>query len=190
MMSEMDGKLRETLRRCLASREMVEIYADPEDLVEFNVGMVESVGHNSYCIQSIDPYGQFDGRQIGRIDEIVRLVTGSEYLAAIRLLHDGRDALVNHPMPSTEPYGEMDFENSLRFAQENRLLVSLIDRDREAIMGFVTDYGREFVEIREVRRDGHEDGTFILALDDVSRVDVGGRNERARQFLHRVRMGL
>lgn len=189
-MSEMDAKLRDTLRRCQTSREMVEIYADPEDLVEFNVGLVESVGHNSYCIQSIDPYGQFDGRQIGRIDEIVRLVTGSDYLAAIRLLHEGREAIGNIPTPDPEPYGEMDFEASLRYAQENRLLVSLVDRDREAIMGFVTDFGREYVEVREVRRDGHEDGTFILALDDVSRIDVGGRNERARQFLHRVRMGL
>ena len=77
-MSEMDGKLRDVLRRCQGSGEMVEIYSDPDDVDRFNVGVVESVSHTSYCIQSVDSYGQFDGRQIGRIDEIVRLVTGSE----------------------------------------------------------------------------------------------------------------
>ena len=190
MMSEMDGKLRETLRRCQGSGEMVEIYSDPDDVDRFNVGVVESVSHTSYCIQSVDSYGQFDGRQIGRIDEIVRLVTGSEYLAALRLLHEARDTIARSPAPSPEGYGELDFEASLKFAQENNLVVSMVDRDRTAIMGFITDFGREFVELRELRRDGHEDGTIIVALDDVSRIDVGGRTELARQFLHRVRMGL
>ena len=190
MMSEMDSKLRDTLRRCAASGEMVEIYSDPEDVDRFNVGVVESVSHASYCIQSVDSYGAFDGRQVGRIDEIVRLVTGSEYLAALRLLHEGRNTVIQAPVPSTEGYGEMDFETSLKFAQDHRLVVSLVDRDRTAIMGFITDFGREYVEVREVRRDGHEDGTIIIALDDISRIDVGGRTELARQFLHRVRMGL
>lgn len=188
-MSDYTSKVREVLVRAMHSREFVEIYGDEQDLDRFDVGMVESVTVDHYCIQSIGTYGEVDARQIGRIEDIVRLSTGSEYLRALRLLHDARGKL-SVDLPSPEGYVPLDIYNSLRFAKDLRVIVSVTDPDHVAITGLIRDFGREFLEITEVRRDGQEDGTMVMHIDEVVRVDIGGRVEQTRAFMHRVRMGL
>lgn len=188
-MSDFDDKVREIFRRCQASGDMVEVYDDGDNLDRFDVGVVESVTSDYYSLLSIGPYGDFDGRQVGRIEDVIRVATGSEYLSALRLLHEARGRIDADP-PSPEGYLPMDLTNTLRFAKDKRIVVSLVDADKETLTGFVTDFGNEFVELREVRRDGQEDGLIVLHLDEVVRIDVGGRVEQARAFVHRVRMGL
>lgn len=187
---DFNEKIRTTLRHCLDNGDMVEVYDDERNLDRFNVGLVESVTRETYCIQSIGPHGDFDGRQVGRIEDIIRLSTGSEYLAALKLLHEARDRLSMDVLPEPEGYMPMDLQNSLRFARDKRIVVSLVDPDHVQITGFVKDFGREFVEISELRRDGQEDGSIIVHLEEIVRVDIGGRMEQARAFVHRVRMGL
>jgi hypothetical protein len=187
--SDFNEKVRHTLRRCKEAGEMVEIYDDERNLDRFNVGLVESVTHDTYCMQSIGPHGDFDGRQVGRIEDVIRLATGSEYLFALKLLHEAHDRLAAE-LPSPEGYYPLDLQNSLRFAKDKKIVVSLVDPDHVQITGFVRDYGSDYVEIGEVRRDGQEDGLLIVHLDEIVRVDIGGRMEQARAFVHRVRMGL
>lgn len=186
---DFNEKIRQTLRSCKDRSDMVEVYDDERNLDRFNVGLVESVTLESYCIQSIGPQGDFDGRQVGRIEDIIRLSTGSEYLGALKLLHEARDRL-SMDLPEPEGYLPMDLQNSLRFARDKRIVVSLVDPDHVQITGFVRDYGHDFVEVCEVRRDGQEDGSIIVHLEEIVRVDIGGRMEQARAFVHRVRMGL
>jgi hypothetical protein len=188
-MSDFNDKVREIFRRCKDSGDMVEVYDDAENLDHFDVGVVESVTSDYYSLLSIGPYGDFDGRQVGRVEDVIRVAMGSEYLSALRLLHEARGTLDAVP-PSPEGYLPMDLINTLRFAKDKRIVVSLVDPDKQTLTGFVTDFGRDFVEVREVRRDGQEDGTIVLHIDEVVRIDVGGRTEQARAFVHRVRMGL
>jgi hypothetical protein len=186
-MSDLLDKFRTVLRACEGARSMAEIYTDEEDLDRFSVGYVEEVGRETYTLAAIDDEGRFDGRQVGRLEAIIKLTVDSEYLSALKLLHEGGSAL-EPTRPSGPP--PRDLRAGLEAAMRDRTVASVIDVDHQAHTGFVTDVGEEFVEISEIRRDGHRDGMTILRLDDVFRVDIGGRTEQARGFLHRVRMGL
>ena len=182
-------KIRDTLRRCLDSGDLVEVYDDDRDLDRFIVGKVESVTRDGYGLLAVGPHGDFDGRQIGRIEDVIRVATGSSYLSALRLLHDARGTMDSQPADSAG-YAPLDLNNALRFAQDKRIVVSLVDGDHIPIVGLVNDFGKDYVEIRELRKDGEEDGLITVHLDDIIRIDAGGRTEQARSFLHRVRMGL
>jgi hypothetical protein len=187
-MSDLLDKYRAVLAGCRERADMAEVYTDEEDLDRFSVGYIESVSRESYTLTAVDPEGQLDGRQVGRLDAIVKLVVGSEYLAALKFLHEGKMTLEElRPAAGDIP---KDLRGGLEHAMRNRIVVSLLDIDRVATTGFVTDVGHEFVEVHEIRRDGHADGFVILPVDDIFRVDIGGRAEQARHFLHRVRMGL
>jgi hypothetical protein len=188
-MADFLDKIRETLRHCKDTGDLVEVYDDDRDLDHFIVGRVESVTHDAYALLSIGPHGDFDGRQIGRIEDIIRISTGSSYLSALRLLHEARGTMDSQPVDSTG-YTPLDLNSALRFAKDKRIVISLIDGDHIPIIGFVNDFGSDYVEIRELRKDGEEDGLITVHLDDIIRVDAGGRTEQARAFLHRVRMGL
>lgn len=188
-MADFQDKIRETLRRCKETGDLVEVYDDDRDLDRFIVGKVESVTRDGYGLLSVGPHGDFDGRQIGRIEDIIRISTGSSYLSALRLLHEARGTLEEPPVDSTG-YLPMDLGNALRLARDKRIVVSLVDADHIPIIGFVNDYGDDYVEVRELRKDGEEDGLITVHLDDIVRIDAGGRTEQARGFLHRVRLGL
>ena len=188
-MSDFNEKIRQTLRAAKEAGDMVELYDDERNLDRFDVGLVESVTRDSYCILSVGLHGEIDGRQVGRIEDIIRLSTGSEYLATLKLLHQARNRLTPELL-DPEGYLPMDLQNSLRFARDKKIIVSLVDPDHVPITGFVRDFGKDFVEIGEVRRDGQQDGSIVVHLDEIVRVDIGGRMEQARAFVHRVRMGL
>ncbi len=186
-MADLIDKFRAVLLTCQESHSMAELYTDEEELDRFSVGYIEEVGRETYTLAAVDDEGRFDGRQVGRLEAIIKLTVDSEYLSALKLLHEGSGAL--EPTRPTGP-PPRDLEAGLRGAMRDRMVASVLDVDHEAHTGFITDVGEEFVEISEIRRDGHRDGTTILRLDDVFRVDIGGRTEQARGFLHRVRMGL
>lgn len=188
-MADFLDKIRDTLRRCMESGDLVEVYDDDRDLDRFIVGKVESVTRDGYALLAIGPHGDFDGRQIGRIEDVIRVATGSSYLSALRLLHDAQGRMDAQPADSAG-YAPLDLSNALRFAKDKRIVISLIDGDHIPIIGFVNDFGKDYVEIRELRKDGEEDGLITVHLDDIIRVDAGGRTEQARAFLHNVRMGL
>ncbi len=178
-------RFREILRGYAGKNELVEIYDDSEDLDKFEVGFVLSVSEDTYFVKKIDTKGRYNGHYMGRMEDIVRLATGTQYLTAIRLLNerDRATAPAELQVPPLETFTEL-----LKFASKNRLLISVwVDVN---FLGFIREFTNEHLELIEVNKSGLEDGIQYLDLDEISTLEIGGPDVEARRFLHQVRMGL
>lgn len=166
---------------------MVEVYDDSTDTDKFEVGLVLSVSEDYYSLARVDSKGRPNGSYVGQIEQIVRLAVGSQYLLAIKLLTERQKQFEMGIKP--EPAGPFDqFSDLIRYACEHRIMIS-VTADAE-FFGFVKDFTSDHIELVEINKSGIEDGIQYIDLDQVSRIDFDGPSEEARQFLHRVRMGL
>jgi len=180
-------RFREVLRQYVGTEEFVEVYDDSEDTDKFEVGIVLAVSEEFYSLSLIDSKGRPNGSFVGQIDEIVRLAVGTQYLTAVKLLHERqKQTEMSLRVPIVGPFENM--LDLIRYACENRIMVS-VTADVE-FFGFIKDYTQDHIELLEVNKSGIEDGVHFIDLDEVSRIDFDGPGEEARLFLHRVRMGL
>lgn len=180
-------RFREVLRQYVGTEELVEIYEDSDDTDKFEVGFVLAVSEDYYSLALIDAKGRPNGSFVGQFEEIVRLAVGTQYLTAIKLLHERQKQLeMNIKSPQIGPFEHL--LDLIRFAYDHRMMLC-VTADVE-FYGFVKDYTSDHIELLEVNKSGIEDGTHFIDLDEVSRIDFGGPSEDARLFLHRVRMGL
>lgn len=187
-MSAAVDRFREMLTRYVGKQELVEIFEDDEETDKFEVGMVLSVSEDYYSLSLVDSKGRPDGSYVGLMEDIRRIGVGTQYLAAVELLHQRHKSGTLIPY-SEEPKPTFDsMQEVLEYAQRMRQVVCI--HTDELFYGFVANFTSEHVEIREVNRSGIEDGVQFLDLDEVVRIDFGGPVEEARRFLHQVRLGL
>ena len=178
-------RFREILRRYVGKNELVEIYDDSQDLDKFEVGFIVAVGDNTYFVKKVDAKGRYNGHYMGRLDDVVRLATGTQYLTAVRLLTERARSSegAEHELPPLDAFSDL-----LKYAHRNRLMVSAwVDVN---FFGFVQEFTNEHLELIEVNKSGLEDGIQYLDIDEISTIELGGPDVDARRFLHQVRMGL
>ncbi len=178
-------RFREVLRRYCGKSELVEIYDDSQDLDKFEVGFIIAVSDDTYFVKKVDTKGRYNGHYMGRLEDVVRLATGTQYLTAVRLLTERAKSLEgeDQELPPMEAFAEL-----LKFAHRNRLMVSAWVDVR--FYGFVQEFTKEHLELIEVNKSGLEDGVQYLDIDEIATIELGGPDVDARRFLHQVRMGL
>ncbi|MBS1700035.1 MAG: hypothetical protein JST12_00100 [Armatimonadetes bacterium] len=186
-MSAAVDRFREVLKQYVGTEELVEVYEDREDTDKFEVGFVLSVSEDYYSLALIDSKGRPNGSFVGQIDEIVRLAVGTQYLVAIKLLHE-RQRQTEFPVRPTTVGPFETLLDLVRYARNSRIMVS-VTADVQ-FLGFIKDYTDDHIELLEVNKSGIEDGIHYIDLEEVVRIDFDGPSEEARLFLHRVRMGL
>lgn len=176
-------QVRERLEAAAQRGELTSIHCDPGDLEAFIVGMVERTDSEGFVFRMIDTHGQDDGFQPTRWDEVLAFHSGSEYLARVAALRD-------HPLKA---YGALpdiptDPVEALRYAKEKRFVVSLRDAS-ESHQGYVREVGKGWVEIEPIVENGIIDGLYLLDLDRIDRIRIGGFDEQEMEHLHRIRYG-
>lgn len=178
-------RFREVLRRYCGKGELVEIYDDSQDLDKFEVGFIIAVSDDTYFVKKVDTKGRYNGHYMGRLEDVVRLATGTQYLTAVRLLTERAKSLEgeDQELPPMEAFAEL-----LKFAHRNRLMVSAWVDVR--FYGFVQEFTKEHLELIEVNKSGLEDGVQYLDIDEIATIELGGPDVDARRFLHQVRLGL
>lgn len=188
-MSVLEEKVRAVLAHASEVTDLVEVYVDEGNLDHFVVGFVERVGSETVCLLSVDEDGEYDGRIMARLDEIIRIHVGGDYLESLKVLHEGRGKVFD-PEP-TDPFQRefLDFTTSLTFARDHRVMVTVYEYDKGTTLGFVSDLGEEWVQIEPILGDGRSNGFMIFRIEDIVRIDVGGKREQARGFVHQARLG-
>ncbi|RYG48997.1 hypothetical protein EON79_02805 [bacterium] len=175
-------RLRERLEAAAETGELVAIHVDHSEPDAFIVGVAERIDSKGFLFSMINSEGRHDGFQPTEWDDVFAFHADSEYLASVSALH--RNPTPNRPAEWIEL--PSDPEDALRYAREHRLVVS-VRHENESHQGFVRNVGKGWMEIDIVIETGQIDGHFLLNLENVSHVRIGGKEERELEHLHRLR---
>jgi hypothetical protein len=173
----------------MAMNELVEIYEDSNEESNFELGFVRASNSETYTLNVINSLGASLGIYQGRTSDIHRINFGNIYLQSRQLMVQ-KSSSANPLKHDTSGIIADTFFETLMQAMFQKIIIKVIDYHGSDHIGFVYRVTNEHVEIRQVSSEGIENGLNILAMENIVRIDVDGAQERARYFLHSVRMGL
>jgi len=166
-------KCEEMLRNAVQNGGLMEVYSDRDDTEKFAVVRVLAVDDEYAVMQSVTPYGVYDGLWLKALDEIYRVSEKSKYLEAMKLICTKEDS-------GFEAADGIDLKvQLLRFAMERNLPVSieLLDSGRWDIQGFVKSV-EDGVLMSALTVYGEYDGENAFDIGDVVEIACDGEDER------------
>lgn len=184
-MARRRAKFYEVLRQQQEKEKLVCVYHGDDGHDKFDVGFIESLTPTTLTLLSVSPRGEFDGRVIMHLDDLNRIEMGDRYSRKIELLHQYRGSIFKtddhvNPQARTE-----DLHAQLSRAVVDHLVACIEDIKGNSVTGFIAEVGDDFVVIDAVTQLGEPDGQSIINLDEVSRVQMGARDQQIRGFLFR-----
>lgn len=183
-------KFYEVLREIQAREKLVCVFHGDDEHDKFDVGFVESLTPTTVTLLSVSPRGEYDGRVVMHIDDLNRVETDDRYSRKIALLHEYRGSVFksdDHVNPGARDYA---FAEQLQSAKESGSVICIEDMKGNAVTGYVREIGDDYVELEALTQLGEPDGTALLSLDEVARVQIGARDQQVRNFLYQYNFGL
>ncbi len=184
-MARRRAKFYEVLRQQQEKEKLVCVYHGDDGHDKFDVGFVESLTPTTLTLLSVSPRGEFDGRVIMHLDDLNRIEMDDRYSRKIELLHQYRGSIFkteDHVNPEARAD---DVHAQLVRAVNEHLVVCVEDIKGNSVTGFIMEVGDDFVLIEALTQLGEPDGQSLINLDELSRVQLGARDQQVRGFLYR-----
>lgn len=189
-MAKRRTKFYEILRAQQESEKLVCVYHSDDGHDKFDVGYVESLTATTLTLLSVSPRGEYDGRVVMLIDALDRIETDDRYARKIELLHQYRGSVFKNDDNVKRDAHSHNLQDQLSHASQEHDVTSVEDNKGNTITGFVQEVGDDYVVIDVLTQLGEPDGRAIVSLRDVSRVQIGARDQQARSFLYRYNFEL
>ncbi|MGI6745871.1 MAG: hypothetical protein ACOX45_07000 [Acutalibacteraceae bacterium] len=159
----------------------ISLYTDNEDTEKFSLGFVQEFSNDYVLIDSITPFGFYDGYTIKSYKDIYRLEHKDKYgekVYKLYLLHEQKHQIVDLKTDNL-------IFDLIHFAYENSLVVAieLHDSKIDDLIGFVSDIQDSMVTIEQLDSDGRNDGESVVSLEDITCVTCDSEREMAIKLL-------
>ena len=169
----------EFLRKLLQDEKLVGAFCRKSNVGSFLAGYLVGLYDEYALFLCFDPYGQFDGYCLKRIEKIFRAVTDTQYLQALDKLIEKREI--------ADPFGGAGLtlkDVFSRLAKEKILCSVELFGDADTMTyGFIKDISDDGITMREIDRYGKDEGTVYFLLEDVTTVCFDSQDEKKRRSL-------
>lgn len=184
-MARRRAKFFDVLKQQQDAEKLVCVYHGDDGHDKFDVGYVESLTPTTLTLLSVSPRGDYDGRVVMHLDDLNRVETNDRYSRKIELLHEYRGSIfktedhVNHQARTD------DLQAQLSRAAADHQVAAIEDIKGNAVAGYIQEVGEDYVVVEALTQLGEPDGTSVINLEDVSRVQIGARDQQVRGFLYK-----
>ena len=179
-MNQMAGYIGYQLKALMNDRAITSVFSDPENPDDFIAGYVHMVSAKQCILESVTPYGRYDGFFVMRnncINEVLHDPVYAERLEIMLKLNRSQPGVL--PMPEPE---EDYMRHVLVWAKEHHRVVTVWTRD-EAYTGFVEIADDLRLTVGVLDFMGKNPMPVQLALRDIELMSVGAEEERMYEQL-------
>jgi hypothetical protein len=184
-MAKRRAKFYEVLKHQQEKEKLVCVYHGDDGHDKFDVGFIESLTSTTLTLLSVSPRGEFDGRVVMHLDDLNRIEMDDRYSRKIQLLHQYRGSIFKSEDHVNPQARADDLHAQLVRAVEAHEVACVEDIKGNSVTGFIAEAGEDFVVVESLTQMGEPDGQSVINLDEVTRVQVGARDQQIRGFLYR-----
>lgn len=159
----------------------ISIYTDKADTRKFSFGFIQEYSKEYVLINSITPYGLYDGYIILKREEIYRIEKEDCYGKKLHRLYSLQNQSHKLVLKKTDSW----LLNLLYFANASRLAISveLLSSEYNDLQGYVLGVEEDRVIIEQLDGYGNKDGYSVVALNDITFVYCDSDKEIALKLL-------
>jgi hypothetical protein len=167
--------------RCIMARgDIASVFLDENNPDNFMAGYVRAVNERQVLLESLTPWGRFDGFLAIRLDAILGILSGDEY-------EERLERLVELNGQSGQPFqaewsGDL-MQALLNAARDSGQVVTIWD-ETDAISALVERADELHVQLRPLSYMGVSMEPSVLRMKDVILVSLGSEEEKMYQMLH------
>jgi hypothetical protein len=167
------------LRELCASQKIASIFADVDNPDDFIAGYVRGINAKSALVESVTPYGRYDGWFAMRLTCIVEVMHDSLYADRLALL------LEIHQQRRSDMFRPCDEDyvvHLLRYAKEAKRIVTVWTAT-DSYCGFVSALNDLHAVIESLDFMGGQFGHFYVKALDIEMLSLGSEEERMNEAL-------
>lgn len=173
------GYVAYQLRELCAGQMIVSVFADVDNPDDFIAGYVRGVNARSALIESVTPYGRYDGWFALRLSCVVEVMHDTVYadrLALLLEIHEQR------PSDVFEACDEDYVVMLLRYAKAHNRVVTVWTAS-DSYCGFVSALNDLHAVIESLDFMGGRFGHFYVKVVDIELLSLGSEEERMNEAL-------
>lgn len=173
------GYVAYQLRELSASKGIASIFADVDNPDDFIAGYVRGVNAKSALVESVTPYGRYDGWFAMRLSCVVEVMHDVIYADRLTLLLDIHEQKPSGLfMQSEEDYVVM----LLKHAKAHKRVVT-VWTESDSYCGFVSALNDLHAVIESLDFMGGQFGHFYVKVLDIELLSLGSEEERMNEAL-------
>ena len=175
------GYIAYQLRELCAEKRIASVFADVDNPDDFIAGYVRGVNAKSALIESVTPYGRYDGWFAMRLSCVVEVMHDMIYADRLTLL------LEIHEQQSSDIFSasEEDYVIMLlKYAKTHKRVVTVWTA-ADSYCGFVSALNDLHAVIESIDFMGGRFGHFYVKVLDIELLSLGSEEERMNEALSR-----
>jgi len=177
---------QEILDDALKLKSLIGIRTNGEDWDELIIGFVTELNDLSLTINEIDRNGLLSGSAIILLDNIISLDYSDRYQKRLKFIHENCASLnPNKQIAVWKGGAELtDHFNSL--IQSKKIATFYFDEENY-VLGIILNFDLDYVLIKNIGREGDEDGTSCHLINKITGLKYDGMDEQKIKMLYENR---
>jgi len=157
-------------KRFFIKNKITELY-HYEDITKFDVGKILTADDEWVLLEMYDNYGKFDGYMALRLEYVYKISYDTQYLETLEIDYIDGD--------NTDYSGiAAVFEDFINNVIVSGMISSISTINGDTVIGIIKEIVDGYTVVNEITNNGKNDGTTIIAFEDITAIQVGNSESR------------
>lgn len=183
--------IHDFLRNVRKKNELIGIRTDREEWDQSLIGFITDLDDDSVTINELDRDGTLTGSTTILLTNILSIDFDDRYQQRLKFIHDNRSLLDANKQVTIWRTGT-DLSDHLSFLIQNKNIATLYfsdpnDEDDNYVLGIVEAFDQNYIVIRNVGKEGDDDGQSCRLMNDLVGIKYAGVDEQKIALMYKNR---
>lgn len=178
--------IKSILQQALKEKTLIGVRTSLEDWDEVIIGFLVHLDESFLTINEIDENGYLSGNTIIKIDSIISLDYNDRYQKRLKCIYEKHSTFKPNEQITIWKEGSeliIHFKNLI----ESKKIATFYFDEENYVLGTLIKYDQEFIQIKNIGREGDEDGISCLHIDKLIGIKYDGIEEQKIKTLYENR---
>lgn len=159
---------------------IIEVHQDGSN--NFVVGIVIEFDEQWILLNAIAPAGIDDGFLLIERESVCAILMGTNYVRCLKNHHENIPPRIPRIKQGRNDNSPHLLHRCLHYIYQEKVLFSFLLFQEYENLGRIVEIDESFLTIQVINRDGYENGTAIIKINDIKSISFDGIDERYVDF--------
>jgi hypothetical protein len=178
--------IKSILKKAFEDEILVGMRTDMQDWGETIIGFITEINELCFTIKEIDEYGYFKGKIIINHVNVINMEIEDRYQKRLFFLYKNNSIFNQSNQVTIYKEGDLLKEYFESLIQDKSIVTFYLDEE-DYVIGEILKYDEEVILIKNIGREGDEDGVSYFFINKIIGIRFNGIEEQKIELLYKHR---